>query len=141
MELLRSSRRKRDPAERPQPSCSLGSPGPQLPTGTISFPFTDIEGSTRRWEDHPVEIREALARHNRILVGAVESSGGILYETMGDGLVAVFSSHAAPFRPQCRRKPSWPTSHGRLRSARSGCEWVSIQTRPAFAMAVTSTNH
>jgi len=35
-----------------------------LPTGTITFLFTDIEGSTRLWEEHPNTMREALARHD-----------------------------------------------------------------------------
>ncbi len=92
MELLQSSRKKRHPGQRRQPPGSNESHWQQLPTGTLSFLFTDIEGSTRRWEEHPAEMRVALARHNRILMAAIESSGGTLYETMGDGLVAVFPS-------------------------------------------------
>src|SRR5271165_3333804 len=63
-----------------------------LPQGTVTFLFTDLEGSTRRWEAHPGEMREALARHNTIVRGAVESRGGVVFSTMGDGMAAVFAS-------------------------------------------------
>ena len=63
-----------------------------LPQGTVTFLFTDLEGSTRRWEAHPQEMKDALARHNAIVRGAVESHGGVVFSTMGDGLAAVFAS-------------------------------------------------
>jgi predicted ATPase/class 3 adenylate cyclase len=63
-----------------------------LPHGTVTFLFTDLEGSTRRWEAHPQEMRDALARHDAIVRGAVESHGGVVFSTMGDGMAAVFAS-------------------------------------------------
>jgi len=63
-----------------------------LPQGTVTFLFTDLEGSTRRWEAHPREMRDALARHDVIVRGAVESHGGVVFSTMGDGMAAVFAS-------------------------------------------------
>jgi predicted ATPase/class 3 adenylate cyclase len=63
-----------------------------LPQGTVTFLFTDLEGSTRRWEAHPEQMREALARHDTIVQGAVESHGGVVFATMGDGMAAVFAS-------------------------------------------------
>jgi class 3 adenylate cyclase len=45
----------------------------ELPTGTVTFLFTDLEGSTRLWEQHPEAMREALARHDELLREAVES--------------------------------------------------------------------
>jgi predicted ATPase/class 3 adenylate cyclase len=62
----------------------------QVRSGTVTFLFTDIEGSTRLWEQHPQAMSEALARHDAILVDAVESSGGHVVKTTGDGLFAVF---------------------------------------------------
>ncbi len=47
-----------------------------LPTGTVTFLFTDLEGSTRLWEEHPEAMRAALARHNEILHDAVEQRDG-----------------------------------------------------------------
>ena len=63
-----------------------------LPQGTVTFLFTDLEGSTRLWENHPREMRDALARHNTIVRAAVESHNGIVFSTMGDGMAAVFAS-------------------------------------------------
>jgi predicted ATPase/class 3 adenylate cyclase len=63
-----------------------------LPHGTVTFLFTDLEGSTRRWEAHPQEMRDALARHDAIVRGAVESHNGEVFSTMGDGMAAVFAS-------------------------------------------------
>jgi len=64
----------------------------KLPQGTVTFLFTDLEGSTRLWEEHPQEMRDALARHNTIVRAAVESHGGGVFSTMGDGMAAVFAS-------------------------------------------------
>ena len=63
-----------------------------LPQGTVTFLFTDLEGSTRRWETHPEQMREALARHNAIVQEAITSHGGTVFSTMGDGMAAVFPS-------------------------------------------------
>ena len=64
---------------------------PQLPSGTVTFLFTDIEGSTRLWEQHPDAMHEALARHDAHLRAAIESHGGIVFKTVGDQFCAVFS--------------------------------------------------
>jgi predicted ATPase/class 3 adenylate cyclase len=66
--------------------------GMGLPQGTVTFLFTDLEGSTRRWEAHPQQMRDALARHDAIVRGAVESHHGVVFSTMGDGMAAVFAS-------------------------------------------------
>ena len=63
-----------------------------LPQGMATFLFTDLEGSTRRWEAHPAEMKDALARHDAIVRGAVESHDGVVFSTMGDGMAAVFAS-------------------------------------------------
>jgi predicted ATPase/class 3 adenylate cyclase len=57
-----------------------------------TFLFTDIESSTRLWEEHPEEMATALARHDAILNQAVERAGGRVVKTTGDGLLAVFDS-------------------------------------------------
>jgi class 3 adenylate cyclase len=48
----------------------------ELPTGTVTFLFTDIEGSTGLWEQHPDVMHETLARHDEIVRDAIESSSG-----------------------------------------------------------------
>ena len=62
-----------------------------LPTGTVTFLFTDLEGSTRLWEEHPDAMRAALARHDEILRDAVEKRDGHVVKTTGDGLHAAFA--------------------------------------------------
>ena len=67
-----------------------------LPTGTVTFLFSDIEGSTRLWEDHPDQMAEALATHDALLRQAVETRGGYVVKTTGDGVFAAFATaHAA----------------------------------------------
>src|SRR5262245_22677231 len=63
----------------------------ELPSGTVTFLFTDLVGSTRLWEEHPEAMREALARHDAILRDAVAQHGGAVVKTTGDGLHAVFT--------------------------------------------------
>ena len=65
-----------------------------LPTGTITFLFTDIEGSTKLWERCPDAMRLALARHDAILREAIERHNGRVFKTMGDAFCAAF--HTAP---------------------------------------------
>lgn len=63
-----------------------------LPTGTVTFLFTDIEGSTKLWEKFPEAMKSALAKHDAILKEAVESNRGQVVKTTGDGIHAVFST-------------------------------------------------
>jgi len=67
----------------------------ELPTGTVTFLFTDLESSSRLWEEQGEAMRAALARHDEILRGAVEVQGGQVVKGTGDGLHAVFASAEA----------------------------------------------
>ncbi len=71
-------------------SRSSASPG-ELPTGTVTFLFTDLEGSTRLWQEHPDAMGDALARHDAILRDTVESHHGFVVKTTGDGVHAAFA--------------------------------------------------
>jgi predicted ATPase/class 3 adenylate cyclase len=62
-----------------------------LPTGTVTFVFTDIESSTRLWDEHPEAMQDALVRHDAILRDTIESHRGQVVKSMGDGMVAVFA--------------------------------------------------
>lgn len=62
----------------------------RFPTGTVTFLFTDIEGSTTLWEQAPVAMQTALRRHDILLRHAIESHDGCIVKTTGDGVVAVF---------------------------------------------------
>lgn len=65
------------------------------PTGIVTFLFTDIEDSTRRWESDPEGMREALAGHDDVLRTAIEAEGGWLFKHTGDGVCAAFTSPRA----------------------------------------------
>ena len=58
--------------------------------GTVTFLFTDIESSTRLWDEHPAEMQIAVERHDAIVREAIESGGGYVFSTAGDGLAAAF---------------------------------------------------
>ena len=69
---------------------SAASAGP--PSGVVTFLFTDVEGSTRRWEADAEGMRLALAAHDRVLRSAIEAHGGWLFKHTGDGVCAAFAS-------------------------------------------------
>ena len=60
------------------------------PTGTVTFLFTDIEGSTRMWERSPQAMQVALARHDELLRLAIEEHGGYVFKTVGDAFCCAF---------------------------------------------------
>ncbi len=64
----------------------------QLPGGTVTFLFTDIEDSTRLWEDSPTDMADALRIHDAIVRGSIERHGGYVFATGGDGFCAAFST-------------------------------------------------
>ncbi len=68
---------------------------PLLPTGTVTFLFTDIEGSTARWDHHPDAMRAALVRHDALLRAAVEAHAGHVFKTVGDAFCAAFATAGA----------------------------------------------
>lgn len=72
----------------------LPSAGDPLASGMLAFLFTDIEGSTARWEGHPEAMRRVLAAHDRILRGAMLSQRGHVFRTLGDSFCAAFADPA-----------------------------------------------
>ena len=62
-----------------------------LPTGTVTFLFTDIEDSTRLWETQHAAMQQALAQHDAIMRNAIEANDGYLVKTTGDGAHAAFA--------------------------------------------------
>jgi predicted ATPase/class 3 adenylate cyclase len=62
-----------------------------LPTGMVTFLFSDIEGSTERWERHREAMRAALRRHDDLLRESIERHRGHVFKTMGDQFCAAFS--------------------------------------------------
>ena len=93
---------------------------PDLPTGTVTFLFTDIEGSTIRWEQHREAMQAALARHDAILRQAIEGHGGVVFKTVGDAFYAAFATapdalHAALVAQRALQTEPWPEALGPIR--------------------------
>lgn len=61
-----------------------------LPSGTVTFLFTDIEGSTERWERDPVTMAAAVNRQHALLSQVIAENGGVHFKTIGDALQAAF---------------------------------------------------
>ena len=65
------------------------------PSGTVTFLFTDVEGSTARWERDPEVMSSALSEHDSILRSTIEGNGGFVFATVGDGFAAAFKDAPA----------------------------------------------
>src|SRR5215471_11581155 len=86
-----------------------------LPAGTVTFLLTDIEGSTRLWESVPEAMEVALEQHNRVVTDAIESHGGVVVTSRGEGdsFFAAFPSAVAAVEAAggCQlalKKEAWP---------------------------------
>jgi predicted ATPase/class 3 adenylate cyclase len=93
----------------------------QPPTGTVTFLFTDVEGSTKLWERHTETMRTALARHDEILRRAIEVHGGHVFKTVGDAFCATFSTafdalESALAAQRALLSEPWQTEIGALRA-------------------------
>jgi class 3 adenylate cyclase len=92
---------------------------PELPGGTITFLFTDIEGSTARWERDRQAMAQAVARHLQLLRVAIADHGGVLFKTVGDAVQAAFpvARHALAAAVAAQhglQTEPWPDPPGRL---------------------------
>ncbi|MGH9170491.1 MAG: ATP-binding protein [Acidimicrobiales bacterium] len=67
----------------------------EIPSGTVTLLFTDVEGSTRLWEAEPEAMGTALRRHDELLRGAITDAGGYVFKTVGDAFCAAFSTPQA----------------------------------------------
>jgi class 3 adenylate cyclase len=108
----------------------------ELPTGTVTFLFTDLESSTRLWEQHPTAMKAALARHDEILRHAVEAVGGRVVKGRGDGFHAVFG--AAEDAVEAAVKAQRGLSGGGARQARCRSAWGCTPVRRSIGVAITS---
>jgi predicted ATPase/class 3 adenylate cyclase len=85
------------------------------PSGTVTFLFTDIEGSTRVWQLDEAAMREAVRRHDELLRATIEECRGVVFSTMGDGVAAAFTSahaalRAASLAQERLTKAQWSTA-------------------------------
>ena len=70
----------------------MSAPATAAPSGVVTFLFTDVEGSTRRWETDAQAMRAALVVHDKVVRTAIEAYDGFLFSHTGDGFVAAFAS-------------------------------------------------
>ena len=89
---------RRSRAQRPKPSPRARLRQGVVPSGTLSFLFTDLADSTLLWEQREQEMADAVARHDSILTEEVERHGGRVVKSRGDGLMAVFADADAAVR-------------------------------------------
>ena len=73
----------------------------ELPSGTVTFLFTDVVASTRSWEEHGAAMAAALEHHDRLFREAVERNDGYVVKMTGDGAHAVFASAPSALRVAC----------------------------------------
>ena len=98
----------------------LASVANRPPTGTVTFLFTDIEGSTRLWELHPETMAVALASHNQVLQDVLAQHRGHVFKTVGDAFCSAFSDPslavaAAVDAQRALHNNGWPSDIGELR--------------------------
>ena len=124
----------------------------ELPTGTATFLFTDLEGSTRLWEEHPVTMKRALARHDTIIDASVATHNGHVVKHMGDGVHAVFATAEDGVRAatdaQCAlSRETWEATgplrirmglHSGAAQFRDGDYYGSVTNRAARLMSVAA---
>ena len=86
-----------------------------LPIGTITYLFTDVEGSTPLWQQHPGEMRSVMARHDSLIMSTVEANGGTVVRPRGEGdsIFAVFLRASDAVGASCKAqqfllREAWP---------------------------------
>src|SRR5207247_7398281 len=95
------------------PTGDASGASPDAHSPTLTFLFTDVEGSTKLWEQFPDAMKRALERHDAILRSAITDANGTVVKATGDGMMAVFASAAGALQacldPQHgRRDEPWP---------------------------------
>jgi class 3 adenylate cyclase len=92
---------------------------PELPHGTVTFLFTDIEGSTALWERNRQAMAATVDRHLHLLRAEIEAHGGAQFKTVGDAVQAAFSTApsaiaAAVAAQRTLQAEHWPDPPGPL---------------------------
>ena len=77
----------------------------ELPRGTVTFLFTDIEGSTRLLHELGDAYADALAEHRRVVREAVTRHGGVEVDTQGDAFFVAFRGRRMRLRRRAKRRP------------------------------------
>jgi len=91
-----------------------------LPAGTVTFVFTDIEGSSALWERSPTAMQQAVADHDATITSAIVEHGGIVFKALGDGFGCAFQDPADALTAvvaaqRALQEKRWPSEVGALR--------------------------
>jgi len=99
----------------PEPSLGPAKYGVDLPSGLITYLFTDVQGSTPLWRQHPHEMQNVMARHDSLMTSAVETNGGTVVRPRGEGdsIFAVFLRATDAVAAACAaqlllQRETWP---------------------------------
>jgi class 3 adenylate cyclase len=119
-------------------------------SGTVTFLFTDIEGSTRLWQAGEAAMRSALSRHDQLLRKVIAEHDGTVFSAMGDGMAAAFGSASSAVSAALAAQRSleaerWPTAtplrvrmgvHTGEAERRDGDYFGTVVNRAARLMAI-----
>src|SRR6185437_5411995 len=113
---LREGRAARKMRFRVNPTRSMMPTPPSArspPTGTVTFLFTDIEGSTRLWDSQPAAMQAAVARHDEVMRRCIAAGDGHVFKTVGDAFCTAFPTApkalaAALAAQQALHAEPWP---------------------------------
>jgi predicted ATPase/class 3 adenylate cyclase/Tfp pilus assembly protein PilF len=102
------------------PTGTTGTTGTPRPSGTVTFLFTDIEGSTRRWESNAQAMQLAFSRQEAILRQTIDANGGYAYKMIGDAFQAAFPTASQALRSAidaqlALHSESWPEEIGEIK--------------------------
>ena len=110
----------------------------ELPTGTVTFLFTDIEGSTALWERDRTTMRSAVERQLAILQSIIEAHHGVLYKQIGDGTQAAFPTAEDGVRAALDVQRALLAEPGPTPPGRCGSGWLCMSATPSRRTATTS---
>ncbi len=85
------------------------------PHDTVTFLFTDIEGSTKLWDQSQERMSAALKKHDDIVRGVIERNNGKVFETVGDAFCTAFSNAPDAVAAAIARVPGQPGAGARAR--------------------------
>ena len=139
LELRRRRLAEAAPPAPPHRPAATGPPDPGLPTGTVTFLFTDIEGSTRLLQELGDRYPAVRDEHAAILRRAIADGNGVEVSTEGDSFFAAFASPVAAVGAAVAAQRALAPTPGR-RGSRSGSAWACTPGRGCWAGTTTSAS-
>jgi class 3 adenylate cyclase len=110
-----------------------------LPTGTITFLFTDIEGSTKLLQQLGDEYARILGKHQALLRTAFAAHTGVEVDTQGDAFFVAFPSAPQAVAAAADATRAWPRMPG-PQAPHCGCAWGCTPARRNWSATTTSAS-